>query len=166
MHCTEAMAWMGEPAARRLAAVMLCVAALAGCTTAPPATVSRTSVPATAQTTAPQPPALARDWEEFKVQAAQRMVAAHPQTSYLGVPPEPLLGIPVLEVELNADGSVREVVVVREPREAKETIAMAVAIVHKAAPYGPVGHLPRPWRFVEVFLFDDDYRFKPATLDR
>jgi hypothetical protein len=29
-----------------------------------------------------------------------------------------------------------------------------------------VARLPQPWKFVEVFLFDDDRRFKPATLDR
>jgi hypothetical protein len=29
-----------------------------------------------------------------------------------------------------------------------------------------VSKLPRPWRFVEVFLFDDDLRFMPATLAR
>jgi len=25
--------------------------------------------------------------------------------------------------------------------------------------------LPRPWRFAEVFLFDDQRRFKPRTLE-
>ena len=44
--------------------------------------------------------------------------------------------------------------------------AMALAVIRSAAPYGDVRQLPRPWKFVEVFLFDDDHRFKPATLDR
>jgi len=112
------------------------------------------------------PPQSARSWDEFKLVAARRLVDAHPDTSYMGVPPEPLLGIPVLEVELNADGSVRFVKVLREPREAKETIQMAVDAVRRAAPYGDVSRLSRPWKFVEVFLFDDEHRFKPATLDR
>jgi hypothetical protein len=112
------------------------------------------------------PPAASSNWDAFKLQAAQRMVDSHPDTSYLGKPPEPLLGIPVIETELHADGRVRHVRVVREPREAKETIAMALAVVRRAAPYGDVSHLPKPWKFVEVFLFDDDHRFKPATLDR
>ena len=84
----------------------------------------------------------------------------------MGTPPEPLYGIPVLEVALRADGSVRSITVLREPVDAKETIAMAIAAVRRAAPYGKVSHLPRPWIFVEVFLFDEDLRFKPATLDR
>ncbi|MBE0547974.1 MAG: hypothetical protein IH627_10055, partial [Rubrivivax sp.] len=102
----------------------------------------------------------------LQLNAARRLVAAHPDTTYMGKPPEPLLGIPVLEVELNADGSVRRILVRREPREAKETIQMAIDAVRRAAPYGDVSRLPRPWRFVEVFLFDDEHRFKPATLDR
>jgi len=148
--------------------------ALAGCASRPPATPPTPPAlapPAVAAVSAPRfvelpaPPA-ARDWDELKLNAARRLVAAHPDTSYLGTPPEPLLGIPVLEVELNADGSVRHIKVLREPREAKETIQMAIDAVRRAAPYGDVSRLPLPWRFVEVFLFDDEHRFKPATLDR
>ena len=94
------------------------------------------------------------------------MVAAHPDISYLGPPPEPLLAIPVLEVELHADGSVRRIRVLRQPRQARDTTQLAIDIVRHAAPYGDVSHLPRPWKFVEVFLFDDERHFKPATLDR
>jgi hypothetical protein len=112
------------------------------------------------------PPTAAADWDAFKLQAAQRLVEAHPNTSYMGPPPEPLYGIPVLEVELNSDGSVRRVRVVREPVEAKETIRLAIAAVHRAAPYGNMTRLSKPWKFVEVFLFDKQLRFKPATLDR
>ncbi len=119
-----------------------------------------------AQPAALPAPAAAANWDDFKLQAAQRLVQAHPGTSYTGVPPEPLYGIPVLEIELNADGSVRRVTVLREPVEAKETIRLAIDAVHRAAPYGDVSRLPRPWKFVEVFLFDDQRRFKPATLDR
>jgi hypothetical protein len=38
--------------------------------------------------------------------------------------------------------------------------------VRRAAPFGDVSRLPRPWRFAEVFLFDDERRFKPRTLDQ
>ena len=112
------------------------------------------------------PPKVAANWDAFKLQAATRLVQAHPDSTYMGTPPEPLYGIPVLEVALRADGSVRSITVLREPVDAKETIAMAIAAVRRAAPYGKVSHLPRPWIFVEVFLFDEDLRFKPATLDR
>jgi hypothetical protein len=38
--------------------------------------------------------------------------------------------------------------------------------VRRAAPFGDVSRLPRPWKFSEVFLFDDNRRFKPRTLDQ
>jgi hypothetical protein len=80
--------------------------------------------------------------------------------------PEPLLAIPVLEVELNADGSVRRVKVLRIPKtSAQDTVDMAIAAVHRAAPFGDVSRLPRPWVFTESFLYDDARRFKPRSLD-
>jgi hypothetical protein len=92
-------------------------------------------------------------------------VAANPQGTYLGAVPETLLAIPVLEIELNGDGSVRRIVVLRPPRQAKDTIEIAAEAVRRAAPFGDVSRLPRPWKVVETFLFDDDRRFKPRTLD-
>jgi hypothetical protein len=91
-------------------------------------------------------------------------VQANPQITYTGAPPDPLLAIPVLEVELNADGSVRRIEVMRHPRQAKDTTQMAIDAVRRAAPYGDMRHLSKPWKFAEVFLFDDDRRFKPRTL--
>lgn len=111
------------------------------------------------------PPVAARTWDEFRKQAALRMVAASPEGSYITEVPDPLLAIPVLEIELNADGSVRNIHVLRQPRQAKDTTQLAIDAVRRAAPYGDMRHLKRPWKFAEVFLFDDDRRFKPRTLD-
>jgi outer membrane biosynthesis protein TonB len=76
-----------------------------------------------------------------------------------------LLAIPVLEVELNADGSVRRIDVLRHPKQALDTTQLAIDAVRRAAPFGSVARLPRPWKFTETFLFDDARRFKPRTLD-
>jgi hypothetical protein len=114
------------------------------------------------------PPAaqpLARSWAEYRVQAARRLVQANPGGTYLGDPPEPLLAIPVLEIELYVDGSIQKISVQREPRQALDTVQLAINAVRRAAPFPPVGHLPKPWRYTEVFLFDDQRRFKPRTLD-
>jgi hypothetical protein len=97
---------------------------------------------------------------------AQRVVQANPpEASYLTPAPNRLYAIPVLEVELNADGSVRKITVLRRPSTGDETTRRAIAAVHRAAPFGPVGHLPRPWKVIEAFLFDDSLRFKPRQLD-
>jgi len=106
-----------------------------------------------------------RNWDDVRRQAAQRLVAAHPEGTYMGTVPDVLLAIPVLEIELNGDGSVRRVDVLRVPRQAKDTVQIATAAVYRAAPYGNVSHLPKPWRFAETFLFNDDRKFKPRTLD-
>ncbi len=110
-------------------------------------------------------PSTSRNWADVRKQAAERLVAANPDITYMGRVPEALLAIPVLEIELNRDGSVRKIEILREPRQAKDTLKIAVEAVRRAAPYGDVSHLPRPWKFTETFLFDDDRRFKPRTLD-
>ena len=152
---------------------------LAGCSAPPPpapAGGELAAAPARAQAAAPAPVAAAtglplpppgpvRNWTEVRLQAAHRLVAANPNGTYLGVVPEPLLGIPVLEIELNGDGSVRKIVVLRHPQEAKDTSKLAEAAVHRAAPFGDVSRLPKPWRFTETFLFNNDRKFKPRTLD-
>ena len=111
-------------------------------------------------------PHAVRNWSELRQQAAERIVAANPDVTYVGAVPDPLLAIPVLEVELLGDGSIRRIEVLREPRQAKDTLKIAADAVRRAAPFGDVSRLPRPWKFTETFLFDDARRFKPRTLER
>ena len=110
-------------------------------------------------------PRAVRSWAEVRQQAAERMVAANPDITYVGKVPDQLLAIPVLEIELNGDGSIRKIEVLRPPRQAKETLQTAADAVRRAAPFGDVSKLPRPWKFVETFLFNEQNKFKPRTLD-
>jgi hypothetical protein len=128
---------------------------------APSATTTAKTVPAPGLAA----PGTMRNWTDVRRQAAHRLVAANPAITYMGRVPDQLLAIPVLEIELNRDGSVRRIAVLREPRQAKDTLRIATDAVHRAAPYGDVSRLPRPWKFVETFLFDDNRKFKPRTLD-
>ena len=114
---------------------------------------------------APSPMAATREWQPYKVQVAQRIVGANPGGTYTSRPPDILLAIPVLEIELNRDGSLRRIGVLREPTQAPETTQMAIDAVRRAAPFGDVSSLPRPWTFTEAFLFDDSRRFKPRSLE-
>jgi hypothetical protein len=155
-------------------ATLAAIAALVGCAgrSAPaehpaPVVDARPAAPTSANATGLglAPPQHVRSWAEVRLQAAQRMVAANPGITYTGTPPDMLLAIPVLEIELNADGSVRRIEVLRPPRQAQDTVQIATDAVRRAAPFGDVSKLPRPWKFVETFLFDDQRRFKPRTLD-
>lgn len=105
-----------------------------------------------------------RDWTEYKVRAAQRIHAAAAGETFSGPLPDPLRSIPVLQVNLNRDGTVRDITVLRTPRQSPETLQMAMRAIRRAAPFEPVGHLPRPWQFNETFLYNDDLKFQLRTL--
>lgn len=130
---------------------------------APAVAPTRPAPAPVARPAAPSP--AARTAGEYRLQAARKLVAANLNQTYLGDVPEPLLAIPVLEVELHADGSIAKINVLRQPSQAKETTQMAIDAVKRAAPFGDVSRLPKPWRYTEVFLFRDDHKFKPRTLD-
>lgn len=132
---------------------------------APAASADRGPIPANPRYVKLGPPATPRSEAALRVQLAQRLVDAHPDSSYTTRPPERLLAIPVLEIDLNADGSVRDIKVLRKPSTGNQATVLAIAAVRRAAPYGDVSRLPKPWRVVETFLFDDHLRFKPRTLD-
>jgi hypothetical protein len=160
--------------ARWAMAVLVVVALTAGCasrrdpsSTQAPAPAPSAPLPTAGATSPslPGPTARARNWQDYQRRAAQRLMEANPGRTYTVKAPEPLLAIPVLEVELEADGRVRRVNVLRVPTQAKDTTQMAIDAVYRAAPFGDVTHLPRPWRFSEAFLFDDARRFKPRILD-
>jgi hypothetical protein len=112
-------------------------------------------------------PARPADMEAYHLRFAQRLVAMNPGITYTTPSPDPLLAIPILEVELNADGGVRHIEVTRRPRDpdAQDTIQIAIDAVRRAAPYGDLRNVGKPWKITEVFLFDDQRRFKPRTLD-
>lgn len=158
MPCIERAAW----SVAFFAAVLLggCAMEPSGRQSEPPEK-HRIAEPAVGLTT----PRRMKSMNEVRAQAALRLVEANPNGTYLDAPPEVLLAIPVLDVELNADGSIRRIQVLRYPGQAPETTKMAMDALYRAAPFGDVSHLPKPWKFAEVFLFRDDHRFKPRTLD-
>jgi hypothetical protein len=147
----------------------LAVLALLGACSTPapaPAPAPSTGAPRTAVPAGALPaPGAVRSMNDVRLQAARRLVAANPSGTYLGTVPDVLLASPVLEVELNADGSVRRIDVLRKPGQAPDTLQLAMDAVRRAAPFGDVSRLPKPWKFSETFLFNDERKFKPRTLD-
>ncbi|HSV44661.1 MAG TPA: hypothetical protein VLJ58_02620 [Ramlibacter sp.] len=129
---------------------LACAALLAACSGAPRSPVTSAGA--------------GRDWDDYKRQAALRIVQANPGQTFAGPLPDPLQSIPVLQVQLRSDGSVRSITVLRTPKFAPQTVEMARQAVQRAAPFGPVGHLPQPWQFSETFLYNDDLKFQLRTL--
>lgn len=122
----------------------------------------------TATMTKPQgmpAPHAVRTQEDLRRQAAERLVMANPEGTFMTPAPAHLLTVIVLDVEVKADGSVRKINVIRPPKYGPETLQMAIDAVYRAAPFGDVRRMPEPWKFTETFLFDEDRRFKPRSLD-
>lgn len=173
MSCTEIGARGALPTLGRAAALTVLLAACASPPAPAPAPApARPTSPVPAPAPAPAPstgvlpaPDTPRSAAQLRMQAARRLVAANPNMTYTGAVPDLLLAIPVMEVELNADGSVRRIDVIRHPSQAKDTTQLAMDAIRRAAPYGDVSRLPKPWKFTETFLFRDDRKFKPRTLD-
>jgi hypothetical protein len=153
---STAFAWKGA-----LVVALVGAALLTGCSSrrAP------TSEPAVQTPSIGVPGARARSWDEYRLNVGRVLVAANPNGTYTGVVPEPLLAIPVLEIDLNRDGSVRNVRVQRPPSQATDTVQLAIDAVRRVGSFGDVSHLPQPWRVSEVFLFREDRKFKPRSLD-
>jgi protein TonB len=107
------------------------------------------------------------EWDAWQRRAAERLVAANPNITYMGEVPAELFAIPILDVELARDGSVKRISVKRAPsnRAAQDTVKIAIDAVRRAAPYDNLSGLPTPWIWTEVFLFNDKRQFKPRTLD-
>jgi hypothetical protein len=151
---------------RGLGAVLGAVVLLAGCAGDAPRSPAGGPASSGPGSSLSWPASKARNWEEYKRQAGQRMLAANPRQMHDGAVEQPSLAIPVLKVVLNGDGAVQKVEVVRRPSQAADTTQLAIDAVKRGGPYGAVAHLPKPWEFTEAFLFNEDRRFKPATLDR
>jgi hypothetical protein len=159
---------------------MACFASLVGCATGPgerSAPPPSSAIPAksagkaggaatSGRAIALPAPSTPRTWSDARLQAARRLVAANPEGVYSGTPPDILLAIPVMSIELNGDGSIRHIDVMRYPSQARDTVEMAIAAIRRAAPFGDVSRLPKPWKFNETFLFNDDRKVKPMTLDQ
>lgn len=106
----------------------------------------------------------ARSWGEYKLRVARRIMSTSPGETFGGELPDPLQSIPVLQIQLNRDGSIRNIAVLRVPRQSPQTLDMAIRAIRRAAPFEPVGHLPQPWQFSETFLYNDDLKFQLRTL--
>ena len=154
---------------------LLVASQLSGCKSRPlppsGGVISPPSYPsAPAPSTAPPPavaaPALPRaaNWAEYRRRAAQMILASNPGASFTGAVPEQWQGIATVSVTVNADGSIRQVELLRSSRVAPHVNEMALTAVRRVGNFGAASHLPQPWQFNETFLYNDDNKFQLVTI--
>lgn len=148
-------------------ALVSAAALLASCGSPPSSPGGGSVQQATVAGAIPARPAMtgpARSWDEYKLRVARRVMETSGGETFSGPLPDPLQSIPVLQVQLHRDGSIRRIEVLRTPRQSPQTLEMATRAIRRAGPFEPVGHLPQPWQFSETFLYNDDLKFQLRTL--
>jgi hypothetical protein len=126
------------------------------------APVSVAPAPAPAATGPGMP--LVASWADYRRRAAQLILAANPGASFTGEQPAQWYGIATVTLSFNADGSLRNVDLMRRSSISPEVNVMAVDAARRVGNFGPVGNLPQPWQFNETFLYNTDKRFQLDTI--
>jgi hypothetical protein len=115
---------------------------------------------------APAAPRLAAvaSWAEYRRRAAQMIIAANPGASFTGPQPPQWYGIATVTLQFNADGSLRNLDLMRGSSISPEVNAMALEAARRVGNFGPVSNLPQPWQFNETFLYNSNRLFQLDTI--
>lgn len=105
-----------------------------------------------------------RTWAEYRRRAAQMIMAANSSAVASGKLQDPLYGIPVVQIQLNPDGTIRNLDFMRQSKVGPETNNLALQAVRRITSFGPVSNLPGPWQFNETFLYNDALKFQLRTI--
>lgn len=122
-----------------------------------------TAAPARAQTAQAAAVSSAENPKAYKVDAARHIYRVYADKIFKGKLPPLVHAIVVLEVDLDASGKVRDILMIRVPTHAPDVTAAVRRMIHAASP------LPAPSRlggtkFTEVWLVDKSGRFQLDTL--
>lgn len=101
--------------------------------------------------------------DAYKADAARHLYSAYPQRIYKGVLPPFIYSVMVVQTEIDEQGQVRDVAVLRTPA-ADEVAPWVIAMVRRAGPYPAPAKLPGGARWVEIFLVDKGGKFQVDTL--
>ena len=121
-------------------------------------------VPSPANT---QPPASseAEDVRAYRLDAARHVYAAFPSRIHKGKMPPMMYAVMITEADVDAEGQVVNVRVIRPPAAAKEVTPWVVSLIRRAAPY------PAPMRMAggtavwrEIWLVDKTGTFQVDAL--
>ena len=140
---------------------------LAGCSSpmppASPAPAARAPAPAAAPAPTNRRVSTATNERAYRQDGARAIYAAYPESIYKGKLPPLLYAIVVVETDVDSNGNVRDVRMLRAPSHAPEVTARVRDLIRKASP------LPAPSRlgtvkYVDTWLVDKSGRFQLDTL--
>ena len=133
---------------------------LAGLLASTPAAAQFKTTPAVAG--AFKRPSSAETPLEYRNDGARHLYAAYGSHIHKGMMPPLLYGIAIIETEIDAQGAVRSVRVVRQPAAA-EVGPWAVEMIKKASPF-PAPQKMGAVKYTEIWLVDKSGRFQLDTL--
>ena len=127
------------------------------------AALSIVAAPARAQTIAAASVSSAETPKAYRMEAARHIYAAYPEKIYKGKLPPLVHAIVVLEMELDANGQLRSINLIRVPTHAPDVTDAVKELIRHAAP------MPAPARmggarFTEIWLVDKSGRFQLDAL--
>lgn len=133
---------------------------LAGLLACLPAQAQFSATPAVAAAVQRSSPAATE--REYRRDGARHLYAAYGKQIHKGKMPPLLYGIAIIETEIDAQGAVRSVRVVRQPAAA-EVGPWAVEMIKKASPF-PAPQKMGAVKYTEIWLVDKSGRFQLDTL--
>ncbi|MFM7531016.1 MAG: hypothetical protein ACKO5J_00725 [Rubrivivax sp.] len=141
-------------------AVALALVVAAGAAQAQFAMVPPPSLPG------PPAPLQAGDERAYRADAARHLYRAYAARIFRGKLPPMMYAVMITDTELDPDGTVRNVTVVRPPAAAKEITPWVVALIRGASPFPAPGQIGEGgtvvWR--EIWLVDQSGRFQVDSL--
>ena len=100
----------------------------------------------------------------YKLDAAQHIYRHYAPQIFKGKLPPLVHAIVVCETEVDADGHVRDVKMIRVPTHAPDVTARVREMIRKASPMPAPSRLGGAVKFMEVWLVDKSGRFQLDTL--
>lgn len=160
---------LGHAKRALMCSAMVAAALIAGCKSRPVGPPDSSPLPSAAPAPAPAQPSASglpavRNLVEYRRRAAQMILAANPGGIYAGAVSEPAYGIVVVSIALNADGSIKNVSLLRRSSVGPDANDLAVQAVRRVGSFGPISNLAGPWDISETFFYNDARKFQLRTV--
>jgi len=121
------------------------------------------ATPARAQTVAAANVSTAQTTKAYRIDAARHIYAAYPEMIYKGKLPPLVHGIVVVEMDLDANGQLRSLNLIRVPSHAPEVTTAVKDMIRRAAPMPAPARLGGA-RVTEIWLVDKSGKFQLDAL--